>query len=827
MKNKLTVLTLLTLISTMMIAVPIILANTNPSEQCTILGGNFAEVANAKSTGIEHYFGSGSWQNIPNAKMELYIDPTVFDIDPFTIAEIESISYVTKVEHCVNPETAPVDFSLNIYTMPYTGGDSTWYGNRLSAEPMYSYSYNQTTNEWNVWRTDEGDNQLQFYDSNHGPAGFYTGPTIADIKVNPINWTDWVPSGVPADDTPIYYYNQTVKYIALVTSTGGNWKDFIGYLDAITIELTTETITIDLEDYPNQVWVDDYWAGKPLGTEVETGKYIGYNASATIQEAINAVAIDGTVYVAAGTYEEDITVDKSLTLNGTQAGVDARGRRTGAESEIVGSIYVNSDATNVTIDGFKITGTETGAIGGACIIIESPSSTVKNNVFVAVESGRWTQPGITSFVGITNTVVEYNAFSGAYDASREPNVILLGITGAGNATVANNEMLDVGGGGGIGVMCANDTAVINIEGNEIDNTGDGVWVWNAPETTFDTLSIAYNNIHDCAKKGVKVVGTVEGSIIIHYNNIYDNTEEGVYNGVEDLTINATLNWWGHKNGPSTDYVTAGDRVSANVTYVPWLDAPHPGGTPVPYKTETVTNDILDAKTEADTEVVVTGTATVTVAEYPSNPGNIFEGDIGKCIDVHINTTEDVTELEVRLYYTEAEIADLDESSLKMHWWNGAAWVLCSDTGVNTTGTGGYSGYIWAHINAATTPSLSDLVGTPFGAAGTPPPVEAGVSIHPETLNLKSKGKWITAFIKLPEGYDVTDIDVESVKLNQSISAEWGNVEDGVLMVKFSRAGVIKLLDGATRNVELTITVEVNGFTFEAYDTIRVISPGRK
>jgi hypothetical protein len=387
-------------------------------------------------------------------------------------------------------------------------------------------------------------------------------------------------------------------------------------------------------------------------------------------------------------------------------------------------------------------------------------------------------------------------------------------------------------------MCANDTAVISIDGNEIDNTGDGIWVWGPTGSQFDTLSIAYNNIHNCAKKGVKVVGTVGGSIIIHYNNIYDNTEEGVYNGVEDLAINATLNWWGDASGPGGVGLGTGDAVSGTVEYAPWLDASHPGGEPISgtgKKGSVTLGETLDAKADADTEVATSGEGTIEVSamKYSGNPTRVtFTGDIGKYIDVHINATEGVDWIEVRLYYTEAEIAGLDEPSLKMHWWNGTAWILCSDTGVNTTETGGYSGYIWAHINASTTPSLSDLVGTPFGAAGTPtlpppPPVEAEVSIHPETLNLKSKGKWITAFIKLPEGYDVTDIDVESVKLNQSISAEWGNVQNGVLMVKFSRAELIALLDGKTGEVELTITVNGDGFDFEGYDTIRVISPGRK
>jgi len=124
-------------------------------------------------------------------------------------------------------------------------------------------------------------------------------------------------------------------------------------------------------------------------------------------------------------------------------------------------------------------------------------------------------------------------------------------------------------------------------------------------------------------------------------------------------------------------------------------------------------DIVDAKTEADTEVIKSGsgTPTVTIAKYSNNPGTRLSGDMGKYIDVHIDDGTDVTEIEIRLYYTNAEIAGLDESSLKLHWWDGLDWAECSDTGVNMT-----QNYMWAKIRNDTDPSLSELTGTPFATA---------------------------------------------------------------------------------------------------------------
>jgi hypothetical protein len=45
------------------------------------------------------------------------------------------------------------------------------------------------------------------------------------------------------------------------------------------------------------------------------------------------------------------------------------------------------------------------------------------------------------------------------------------------------------------------------------------------------------------------------------------------------------------------------------------------------------------------------------------------------------------------------------------------WSECSNSGVDTASTNGYSGYIWAIITEDTTPSLDDLQGTPFSGYG--------------------------------------------------------------------------------------------------------------
>jgi len=115
------------------------------------------------------------------------------------------------------------------------------------------------------------------------------------------------------------------------------------------------------------------------------------------------------------------------------------------------------------------------------------------------------------------------------------------------------------------------------------------------------------------------------------------------------------------------------------------------------------------------------------------------------------------------------------------------------------------------------------------------PIPAIINIDPDTLNLKSKGNWITCYIELPEGYSVENIDVSTVRLivaNGNVPAELSLTQigdhdnDGIpdLMVKFSRSAVQAIV--SVGEVELTVIGRVDGIPFEGRDNIRSIKPKR-
>ena len=142
-------------------------------------------------------------------------------------------------------------------------------------------------------------------------------------------------------------------------------------------------------------------------------------------------------------------------------------------------------------------------------------------------------------------------------------------------------------------------------------------------------------------------------------------------------------------------------------------------------------------------------------------------------------------------------------------------------------------------------SDSETISVSLGASTEFPPIPAAIDIDPDTLNPESQGNYVMAYIELPDGYDVADIDVTTVTLRVAaivgpacsepsdsfVAAKLRPTEvgdhdrDGIAdhMVKFSRPDVIDLMTGKAVDGLVTLVVSgqllSSGATFEGCDTI--------
>ena len=486
----------------------------------------------------------------------------------------------------------------------------------------------------------------------------------------------------------------------------------------------------------------------------------------TIQEAINAADPGDTIIVHEGVYNEFLQIHTdNLVIRSAD----------GATNTIIdvypmwnGNEGIGIHADGVTFEGFTVRHpTDNPDYEARMVHVEGSNNIIRNNIIIgnlSVWGGDGLQYGIfidgeevvaknniiennevynINYIGIEvfqthasgniirgNNVHHIGFYGIAIDRSPGNTITqntisdLLGMPGypaedwcwgiiiwgelADGNVIIDQDMTDSPK-GGIILSSAHNTLVKNCDISGNAGTGlmiaESSWAGGIPEGN----NVIGNNIKNNAE-GIRLAGTIGLGNEFHFNNIEGNTVFGI-NNLSPSEVDATLNWWGDPSGPRDVGPGTADAVSDNVDFDPWLTAPIKVAS-----SKTGTNEWLEFP-ESNVDVYVDGSAEVYVATYESNPGTGFMGDIGNYIDVYVSDSTGLTELEIRKYYTDEEIEALGlvEHSLRLYWWDGANWIQCSDTGVNTV-----DNYIWARIGTDTTPSLTDLGGTPFGAAGRIP-----------------------------------------------------------------------------------------------------------
>ncbi|MEP7342572.1 MAG: right-handed parallel beta-helix repeat-containing protein, partial [Acidobacteriota bacterium] len=209
-------------------------------------------------------------------------------------------------------------------------------------------------------------------------------------------------SGIPSTCTVTVTYTPTMGYAGADSFT---FKANDGSADS-------NIATVSIIVAATTVFVDDNWVGQSNGATVffpgdPNPHVFGTDAFATIQGGINAVVAPGVVNVAPGSYAENVTVNKSVSLKGAQQGVNACGR-TASESTITGSgtlLTLVTGSVSSTIDGFTFSGGNRG--------IESTSGPINNVQILNNRFAGFTGNGVFLNDNGTDITVSQNSIDGA------------------------------------------------------------------------------------------------------------------------------------------------------------------------------------------------------------------------------------------------------------------------------------------------------------------------------------------------------------------------------------------------------------------------------
>ncbi|VVB91260.1 Cell surface glycoprotein [uncultured archaeon] len=256
-----------------------------------------------------------------------------------------------------------------------------------------------------------------------------------------------------------------------------------------------------------------------------------------IQDAVNAASDEDTIAVAAGIYDENVVVNKSIILAGAGAGVT-----------IVRAFDSNNNVFRVTVDNVNISGfTVTGATYSGILLEGAKHSNISNNIVLNSMRGIDLQPywsggyiysDNNSLVGniVSNNNVGINLSLSSNNTLRG-NTVLNSSMGIDLYYISNNNTL------------INNTAVDNYVGIRIHDSSYNVLIDN----------VASNNTYGIENNGYFSINSSDNQI---YNNIFNNTNNIYSDGTVYNYWNATKtlgtniiggsylggNFWANPNG---------------------------------------------------------------------------------------------------------------------------------------------------------------------------------------------------------------------------------------------------------------------------------------
>ncbi|MFZ2984831.1 MAG: right-handed parallel beta-helix repeat-containing protein, partial [Candidatus Moraniibacteriota bacterium] len=327
-------------------------------------------------------------------------------------------------------------------------------------------------------------------------------------------------------------------------------------------------------------------------------RYIGMNAFATVQGGVDGVSTDGTVNVAAGTYNEKLNITKSVTLvgDGTLAAQGA-----GVNAPIIDGVdginpattTINSDTTPITV---VIRNLNIAHGGSGVDVLQNAAVTVdKNTITSYYKNGITFGPNSLPGSGGVSGTISNNIVTGSGLVAVAQNGIQ--ISEGNTATISNNEvsnnLCNAASCGAdwylttqaSGISLVGAAGTVTISGNTVENNDIGIYNELASGASSLLNNIVKNNRYFgfLFEAGGSTVsgGLVSGSpyaifnprehslgVIAVHNVDLSGTTAAVVNDAEFYSLDVTKNYWGSTTGPiiNTDIQGAG---VANVSFDPW------------------------------------------------------------------------------------------------------------------------------------------------------------------------------------------------------------------------------------------------------------------
>ncbi len=424
----------------------------------------------------------------------------------------------------------------------------------------------------------------------------------------------------------------------------------------------------------------------------------------TIQGAVDVAGTGATIDVAAGTYNESVTISTAdVSLQGPNTGVAGYGASRSNEATVTdknGRLVI--DASNVEINGFNFEFDKSA--------IQSKSGNdnlIINNRFELTGSTS-NQYAVRVGGGSPGTDVRNNLFANivSSDGTGGDNADGVVVTDPRGTTIANNNFSSVDTGVNVGDQGPVAGTLVVKDNAFTDITQFGAVVLNNKDAGLDAN--VTNNTIESSRTGVLVfAGNANSKIKINENNIESDVGTGVSENDIAGTVNATRNWWGAPSGPSGQGDGSGSAVDANVDFEPfYTDATRQtlrvkvsdpsvqnasqasvGGD----RSATVTVSGKDIQSTTVTLPSGSGARSVTVGEASSPSGNAQgtepENDVATYFDISADQTVDES-VDISVIVKTSTLSNAGiatEDAVILHYVDGA-WTELETTSSVSGGT---------------------------------------------------------------------------------------------------------------------------------------------